>query len=92
MSDAYMGSWLSDAFHKTVRVIAGHGNDPGTPDTRKYGYDPNAVSDAVVKDLQMAPPVTAASPNAQALILAGAGLAVLYLFHKPKPAAPAKAS
>lgn len=91
MTHQAMGSWLSDALHKTVRVIAGHGNDPGTPDTRKYGYDPAAVSDAVVKQLETAPPVTTASPGMQALVLAGAGLAVVYLFSK-KPAAPAKAN
>lgn len=81
-----IGSWFSDALHKTVRVIAGHGNDPGTPDTRRYGYDPAAVSDAVVRDLQAAPPVTAANPQGQ-LILAGvAGVALIYLFRKKKAA------
>lgn len=79
-----IGSWLSDALHKTTRVIAGHGNDIGTPETRKFGYDPAAVSAAVAADLALGPQTGAANPAGQAILLAGAGLAVLLLFSKPR--------
>lgn len=79
------GSWLSDAIHTTVGWVAGHGNVPGTPDTRKYGYDPNAVSSAVVADLQAAPQVTS-NPQGQLILLGLAGLGVLLLASHGKTA------
>lgn len=81
-----MGSWFSEAMHSVGNWVAGNGNSPGTPETRKYGYDRQAVSDAVVAQLQTAPPVPATDPRGE-LILAGAavlGLIVLFR-HKKVP-------
>lgn len=61
----------------TVGFVIGKGNTPGTPESRRLGVDPNALSDRVVAQLT-APP----SPSfnvGQGVLLAGAGLAMLLL-------------
>lgn len=80
-------SWLSDAVHSAVGWAAGHGNEPGTPTTRKYGYDPTAVANAAAAQIEAMPPAPAVNPTMQAAVLVGAGLAVLFLLSKPKGSA-----
>ena len=74
---AQMGSWLSKAFKKTVGWAVGKGNTPGTPETRKYGYDREATATAIVEQIKNAPPV--APNNGKVILLGAAGAAVLLL-------------
>lgn len=78
-----MGSWLSSALHSTGNWIVGQGNSPGTPETRKYGYDRAEVATAVVKQLEAAPPVTA-NPQGQLMLAGAAALGLLVLFRHKK--------
>jgi hypothetical protein len=75
-----MGSWLSSLKNKVVGVVAGKGNTPGTPTTRKYGYDPDAVAKAVAANIlaqQNAP--QGLTQNQKTLIAAGASVALILL-------------
>lgn len=67
-------SWVGDV----AGWITGSGNEPGTPDTRKLGYDPGQVADATAIDLAATVP-----PNVQKelLLMGVAGLAVMLLLH-----------
>jgi hypothetical protein len=73
------GSWLSSALHAIGGVVAGDGNTPGTPDTRKYGYDPTQVGQASA--LLLSAP---AGPNVQQelLVLAAAGVGLILLLRQ----------
>jgi len=75
--DTGMGSWFSKAIKKTVGWVAGKGNTPGTPNTRKLGYEPDEVAAAVARNIQNAPPVAANNQQAQMLLLGGAGAVLL---------------
>lgn len=71
-----MGSWLSSAFHSVGSWVAGDGNAPGSPDTRKYGYDPAQVGAASAALLnQPAPP----SVQGELLLMGAAGLGLILL-------------
>lgn len=80
-----MGSWLSSAVHSVANWAVGKGNAPGTPTTRKLGYDPQAVSTAVVSQLQSAPNVSGTNPQGE-IVLAGAALVGLILLFRHKKA------
>lgn len=74
---------ITHPFHTLKSVVgwvAGGGNTPGTPETREYGYDRQAVADAVAARLQQPVNITAAgSPQGTLLLLGGAGLAAALL-------------
>lgn len=74
-----MGSWFSSALHAVGGIVAGDGNTPGTPDTRKYGYDPTQVGQASA--LLLSQP---AAPNVQQelLLMGAAGIALILLLRK----------
>lgn len=74
-----MGSWLSSALDAIGGVVAGDGNTPGTPDTRKYGYDPTQVGQASA--ILLSQP---AAPNVQQelLVLGVAGIGLILLLRK----------
>jgi len=75
-----MGSWLSSGIKKVVGVVVGKGNTPGTPETRKYGYDRAEVAAAVAQNLATDTSTNPATNPQGKLILAGAaGVALLLL-------------
>lgn len=92
-------SWLSDLAHgpekilgTAVSAVENGGNAQGTPTTRKYGYDPTDVTNAVVADLtgtgSISPvDVMQANPTGQLIILGIAGLGMLLLFSHKKQVA-----
>lgn len=70
-----LGSWLSSLVHDVGGWVAGDGNTPGTPDTRKYGYDVAQVGQASALYLSQPAP-----PSVQGeLLLGGAAIVALVL-------------
>lgn len=83
--DPGMGSWLSKGIKKAAGWVAGKGNTPGTPEIRKYGYDPDAVAKAVAANIQNTPQIAPTNKQAQMLLLAGAGaVAIIALMGKKR--------
>jgi hypothetical protein len=71
---------MGGLFSTIAGWITGSGNEPGTPETRKLGYDPTQVADAAAIDL-----TTPAAPDVQKelVVMALAGLGLILLL-KPK--------
>jgi hypothetical protein len=74
-----LGSWLSSIVDAIGGVVAGDGNTPGTPDTRKYGYDPVQVGQAAAVILTQPAP---ANVQSEILVLAVAGVGLILLLRQ----------
>jgi len=71
-----IGSWLSSTLHKAGSFVAGDGNAAGSPNTRKYGYEPMNVAKAAAVQLnQPAPPAV----QSELLLMGAAGLGLILL-------------
>jgi hypothetical protein len=80
-----MFSFITKPLKKAIGWVAGGGNIPGTKTTRKYGYDPNQVADAVVTNIQAQSTLQAQqSEQAKKLMIAGAAGVGLLLLLKGK--------
>lgn len=66
-------------FSKIAGWVAGDGNEPGSPESRRYGYEPDQVADAVVLTLaQPAPP----DVQKELLVMAVAGVGLILLLRQ----------
>lgn len=80
---------LGNIFKDFIGWVDGHGNEPGTPNTRKLGYEPADVANSVVADLtgvgtvQPPLPITP-SAKGQAWLAGIAGVGILLLLHSNK--------
>lgn len=73
------GSWLSSLVHSVGGWVAGDGNTPGSPETRKLGYEPTQVASAAAAYLaQPAPP----NVQEELVVMGVAGLALILLLRK----------
>lgn len=72
-------SFITKPLKKVVGWVAGKGNTPGTPETRKYGYSPTEVAAQVTQNLINAPADPVIDPNQGKLILGGAAALALIL-------------
>ena len=71
-----MGSWFSSLVHDVGGLVAGDGNTPGNPDTRKYGYDTGNVAQETAA-LLVQPAGVNVQQEIAVLAIAGVGLILL---------------
>jgi hypothetical protein len=71
-----LGSWLTELKHDVGGWVAGDGNPAGSGETRKLGYEPGQVADAVT--LMLSQPA-AANVQRELLLMGAAGIALILL-------------
>lgn len=74
-----LGSWLSSFFHDVGGFVAGDGNTPGNPDTRKLGYDTKQVGQEAA---QLLTQPAAVNVQQEIAVLAIAGLGLILLLRR----------
>lgn len=80
-------SSITKPFKKAIGWVAGKGNTPGTPETRKYGYSPSEVAAKVADNINTGTGVVPAGQvtpldTGKTLLYSGAALALVMLMNK----------
>jgi hypothetical protein len=79
LSGPGLGSWISSLVHDAGSYVAGDGNRPGNPDTRKLGYDTDNVAQASAALLAQPAGVNV---QKELLVIGAAGLALILLLRR----------